>query len=62
MLQHWASEGELYIGGFVLLKFIEQVRLALNELVQLLTVGNCEPALKPARPNLQPSMRLSRSP
>ena len=25
MLQHWASEGEFYIGGFVLLKFIELV-------------------------------------
>ena len=25
MLQHWASEGEFYIGGFVLLKFIEPI-------------------------------------
>ena len=25
MIQHWASEGEFYIGGFVLLKFIESV-------------------------------------
>ena len=25
MLQHWASEGEFYIGGFVLLKLIEPI-------------------------------------
>ena len=30
-------EGELYIGGFVLLTFIELVRLALNELAQYKT-------------------------
>ena len=34
MLQHWANEGEFYIASFVLLTFIEPVRLALNELVQ----------------------------
>ena len=28
MLQHWASEGEFYIGGFVLLKFIELIIFA----------------------------------
>ena len=32
-----ASEGEFYIGGFVLLTFVEPVRLALNELVQYKT-------------------------
>ena len=37
MLQHWASEGEFYIGGFVLLTFIEPVRLALNECQQYKT-------------------------
>ena len=37
MLQHWAIEGEFYIGGVVLLKFIEAVRLALDELVQYKT-------------------------
>ena len=25
MLQHWVNEGEFYVGGFVLLKFIELV-------------------------------------
>ena len=34
MLQHWVSEGEFYTGGFVLLTFIEPVRLVPNELVQ----------------------------
>ena len=28
MLQHWVSEGEFYIGGFVLLKFIEPIIFA----------------------------------
>ena len=37
MLQHWASKGEFYICGFVLLIFIELVRLALNELAQYKT-------------------------
>ena len=37
MLQHWVSEGEFYIGGFVLLTFVEPVRLALNELPQYKT-------------------------
>ena len=35
MLQHWVSEGKFYIGGFVLLTFIEPVRLLLNELVDI---------------------------
>ena len=34
MLHHWVSEGEFYIGGFVLLTFIEPYRLVLNELAQ----------------------------
>ena len=34
MLQRWASKGEFYIDGFVLLTFVESVRLALNELAQ----------------------------
>ena len=37
MLQHWTSEGEFYIGGSVLLTFVEPVRLALNELAQYKT-------------------------
>ena len=37
MLQHWVSEGEFYIGDFVLLTFIEPIRLALNELAQYKT-------------------------
>ena len=28
MLQHWASEGEFYTGGFVLRQFIESVTFA----------------------------------
>ena len=28
MLQHWVSEGEFYIGGYVVLTFVEPVRLA----------------------------------
>ena len=28
MLQHWVSEGEFYIGGFELLKFIEPIIFA----------------------------------
>ena len=28
MLQHWASEGEFYVGGFVLRNFIEPVTFA----------------------------------
>ena len=28
MLQHWVSEGEFYISGFVLHNFIETVRFA----------------------------------
>ena len=31
------SQGEFYIGGFVLLTFIESFRLALNELTQYKT-------------------------
>ena len=27
MLQHWVSEGEFYIGGFVFFKFIEPITL-----------------------------------
>ena len=36
MLQHWASEGEFNISGFVLLKFIELLRVIyrLNEFQQ----------------------------
>ena len=34
-IQHWASKGEFYIGGFVLLTFIELVRLAFKELREL---------------------------
>ena len=37
MLHHWGSEGEFNIGGFILLTFIEPVRLALNELEQYKT-------------------------
>ena len=34
MLQHWGERKQLYIGSFVLLTFIEPVRLTLNELAQ----------------------------
>ena len=37
MLQHWVSEGKFYIGGFVLLTFIEPYRFVLNELAQDIT-------------------------
>ena len=37
MLQYWASEGEFYIGGFVLPTFVEPDRLVLNELAQYKT-------------------------
>ena len=38
MLHHWVSDGKFYIGGFVLLTFVELVRLAINELTQYKTV------------------------
>ena len=38
MLQHWAREGEFYIGGLVLLIFVEPFMLALYELAQNITV------------------------
>ena len=41
MLHHWGSEGEFYIGGFILLTFTEPVRLALNELSQYKTSYVC---------------------
>ena len=37
MLQHWVSEGEFYIGGFVLHQFIECQHNWLNECQQYKT-------------------------
>ena len=37
MLHTGASEGKFYIGGFVLLKFVDPIRLALIELAQYKT-------------------------
>ena len=37
MLQYWVSEGKFYIGGFVLLTFIERQPNQLNECQQYKT-------------------------
>ena len=51
MLQHWASDGKLYRGSFVLLKFIELVthmckRKGLNAFQQYKTAYICRTHLR----------------